>query len=438
MPRTNRIYSLATCGLTWLAGSCVLPGLLFAQQSNSAQVAAKPNLLGATPTPTDAAERLRSLPAEVKQELKNKQERFNRLSEAEQNRLRDLQQKVASSENPAHLEATATAYHTWLKTLTAAQQAELDVLPDDKKIERIRQIQDEQRKLKYRNYIGELVTSLPEADVKIIYNWLDKYFERRQKEFMEKAPAEFQKMASRNNDPAQQRRFLMTMLALRPTTDRFFKIPGIDAPSLPIGEFDLILPQLSAESKKIFEELREGSPERQEVTLAVIRAAIISKDLPPLNEEDLRKFFASLPTEEQERLQTLSAEAMRRELQLKFYFQVRNSGRQQFHPGEGHGRGGPGREGGPGRDGGPGREGPPGGRNKEGRGPGGEGPFRGKEPVFRPREGIGPGEPPPENGPPMNRPPLKDGPMGQRRPPLPGEPGRPAGPGQPLPEEKGN
>ncbi len=397
-----------------LLGAC---GMILAGHELLAQTSTTP--LAVTPSTADANERLKKLPAAEKQELKHKQERFTKLPETEQERLRELHTQVSSSADSKRLEATIAAYHSWLKTLSAAEQAELDSLSDAEKVKKIRQIKEVQRKTKYREYIGELVSTLPAGDLKLIFDWLDKHFEQVQKDFMAKAPPDFRKMAEKNSTPLQQRRFLMTMLALRPSNDRSFQFPGMEAPVLPIKDFDTLLPSLSKDTQKLFEKNKEGDPQRRELILAMIRAAVISKELPPLNDDDLRKLYGSLPAEEQERLQTLTPEAMKRELQLKFYFQARHGGRDfrgpgggergPFPRGEGPGRGGPGR-------GGPDHEGPPGDRNgppREGgrpegspefRGP--DGPFRGPPRGTKGRPGI------PENGEdgPMPPPPSKEPP----------------------------
>jgi len=111
-------------------------------------------------TVEEAREKLESLSPEARHELLQKKERFDQLKMEERERMRNLHASITHSPNCDRLTGTLERYHQWLMTLTPLQRDELVSLPPEKRIERIKEIQKEQQKQRFR----DLTSKLPPED----------------------------------------------------------------------------------------------------------------------------------------------------------------------------------------------------------------------------------------------------------------------------------
>lgn len=394
MALAKRGWTMPSWRRLLLASSVLcLPTLAVAQQPNVTEVASV-----AKSTSKDPQQRVRDLPAEEKQLLKEKQDRFIKLTLDEQNRLRALDAKVSSATNPAQLSSTLSAYHAWHKTLTPEQQKELDSAPEAERIDIIRKFQSSQRRARFREFIDESVSSLPSSDYQVIYDWFDKHLqnpaiaetlEKQRMQWLDSLHPSFREWAIKNHDPKRHRQAMMAMIVFRPPPDQMQRMGRFEPLPFAYDDFQQIIPKLSEPAQLLLQSSSEPVDKgisaelvRKKLIMGMARASVVSK-LPPLNEEMQSKFFGSLPENEQSRLRSMSGEAMKRELHFKFYTQQMHSrGQHDMRNGPDHRRhdrpGGPGPfpAGGPG-----GNEGPPQGlppgmpRGVPAFGPGLGGPF---------------------------------------------------------------
>jgi hypothetical protein len=328
--------------------------------------------------------------AEEKKALLEKKVRFDSLPVDEQNRLRELNTAITSSAHGQQLQSTLDRYHEWLKSLSTKQRADLLELPADKRIERIKELKIEQERARLRDLGGK---QLPEIDVDAIFNWLDEFMKQHEDKYLERLREDDRKKLI-DQDEVSRRRSLMRHIIMRG--------PRNDFPMPMREDFDRLLPTLSAATRAALESAKTPE-EKQQVARQWIFSAMISKVLPAASEEDLRKVFNELPSDQRERLERKSPEEVKRELTWRFHWKQwpGRDGREGWRgPGSGFGPGP--RPGGPG--GGTTGQGPagPGG---PGRGPGGDRPKRpepsdGERPPPPPRDGE---EPPREEKPPMSK-----------------------------------
>jgi hypothetical protein len=342
-------------------------------------------------TAADRAAEIESLSPEQKEELLRKKERFDSLPPGEQQRLRELHQSLSSAPNGPLLSKTLDRYCEWLKTLTSAQRAELHDLSADKRVERIKELLKQQEHTRFQDYAGKL----PDEDREAINRWLEDFVTRNQEAIVGAFSFDMRRRFHEAPDEEARRRLLMMGLQ--------FRRPDSQMPVPAREDLDTLLASLSPATRKKLEEAKTPD-EKLTRTRDLVRAAMFSRMFPPVTDEELRKYYTSLPTESREKLEGLDPEQTSRELRRMYYA-------EKFRDRGGPWGGGPWtgfgpRPGGPG----PGREGEP----REGGGPG----------RFGPR---GPGQP---GGPPGSfRPPGAKGPPGSApaQPPSP-EPASDRGP----------
>lgn len=331
-------------------------------------------------------EDIKNMSAEEKAALLQKKERFDQLPVEEQNRLRQLNTAITASPQGPQLLVTLDRYEEWLKTLTSKQRADLLSLKADERIERIKELMQEQERSRLRELGGR---QLPVEDVDAIFSWLEEYMKTHEDKYLERVPGEDFRKKLREMDEVSRRRSLMRGIIMRG--------PRSDSPMPMKEDFVRLLPTLTPATRAALESAKTPE-EQQQVARQWIFSAMISKVLPPPSEEDLQKIFKDLKPDERERLERKSAEEIKRELTWRYHWRGREGWRGPGGPGFGPGR--------PGSSSSGERQGP-----GSQSGPGGGGPGRGGErPQFKRPEGGSDRPPPPppaEINPPAENPPDK-------------------------------
>lgn len=275
-------------------------------------------------------ESLEALSAEEKKALLEKKVRFDALPAAEQQRLRELNTSITAAANSQQLHSTLDRYHEWLKSLTTKQRADLLELPTEKRIERIKELMQEQERSRLRDLGGK---QLPELDIDAIFNWLDEFMKQHEDKYLERLPEEFRNKLL-DQEEVSRRRSLMRGIIMRG--------PRNDFPMPMREDFDRLLPTLSAATRAALESAKTPE-EKQQLARQWIFSAMISKVLPAASEEDLRKVFNELPPDQRERLERKSPEEVKRELTWRFHWKQwpnREGGREGWRgPGSGFGPG---------------------------------------------------------------------------------------------------
>jgi hypothetical protein len=176
---------------------------------------------------------------------------------------------------------------------------------------------------------------------------------------------------------------------------------GVPPPKEGLGpqkeDFDRLVPQLSKQSQEVLKK----APMPGDVLRQWVRAALMSKAMPPVTNDQLTEYLKNLPVDQRQELERLGEKEMREKLTKMYYAAKFNRGPRQW-------------------PGGPGGNGPNGGwRGPDGRGPPGEGRPEGRPGEGRPGEGRGRDDGRPGVGRPrgnFNGPPNQNGPPPGPRP----------------------
>ena len=121
-------------------------------------------LLGASDTPEERRARIAALPPAEQQQLLARQERFSRLPQPEQEKLRRLDEELSGSSRQVELRQVMAAYHDWLKTLNPSQRDQLRQLPPAARLARVKELREQESK-RSRHLLAE-------PDLQEVRKWL--------------------------------------------------------------------------------------------------------------------------------------------------------------------------------------------------------------------------------------------------------------------------
>jgi hypothetical protein len=269
----------------------------------------------------ESAAKIESLTSEEKAELLRKKERFDKLSDTEKKRLRDLHAQLAAS---PELEQLMGRYCNWLKNLSSSERAGLLNLPADQRIERIKQIVQRQENSRFLDYVEYY---LPTEDRNTVRKWLETYALSHEDEIVKHMSWDLRRRVREAKDQQSRTRLLMVGL--------FFRPPNSEMPFPQKDEVDALVATLSEATRKELEKAKPAA-DRDHRGYEIVRAALASIAFPPPSQDELNKFYVSLPPDQKQRLEDMDPEDMRRELRRMFGFAKYRQG-----PGPGFPGGGP-------------------------------------------------------------------------------------------------
>ena len=261
-------------------------------------------------TPVGSSElisRLRNLPASEKQELERKRDRFYRLPEREQQRLRALHAQLEASQDGPRLRQVMERYSNWLRELPAGQRAELLSLPRELRRDQIQRLLQQQEAGRMRHYVAG---ALSDDDLKVIVGWMEDYLVEREDQLLERLPELRQRWDSLE---PRHRRQMLVHAAMRSRSVREMLRPGEE-------DIQRIKDQLSSDAQL---ELRSAQQEDRLVELAEswMRAAMFSRrSAPEVPPEELRRFYAEMDGRWREYFESLPADRMESELKRWYHF----------------------------------------------------------------------------------------------------------------------
>jgi hypothetical protein len=331
--------------------------------------------LGAEETPAERRARIERMDPAAKAELLRARERFDALDPAEQKRLHALNEKIETHPRSEELLEVMGQYCEWVNTLSVYDRDALREVPPDQRIEKIKQLREDQANRKRAwlggrgRFGGERLRKLASQEEEVLGRWIDEYVARNVPKLLEALPEPRRKellaeLKQAESDPAGRRK-LFLRLWMR------WQLAG-PGELMPVDES--ALQQLQSElSPETRERLDKLPPEaRRWFVRGLIGAFVFLHSQEELSEH-LQK---ELAPEERDRLTNLPAEQARQQL---WWYYVRSKWPEALPRFPEHRRGGR-RPGGPfrGPPGGPSR--PPGGFEPGAR------PFR--PPIKGPHEGM--------------------------------------------------
>jgi hypothetical protein len=285
----------------------------------------------AAETESERAERLKNMTAEQKEELLRKKARFDKLDggDAERERLRELHASIESSPNSAELQQTLARYHAWLGTLSSSQRAEVRDLPPDQRIPRIKELLKQQEVQRFQAFVG----NLDEPDRQAIFNWLGEFVLAHEDEILEVLPREERRRIREMDDLEAKQRTLGFVMGVHRQN------PRIPTPTR--EDLNRLMDALSAETTAQIEQA--PATEQPDRIREMIGAAVFSRRNPPVPDDELRKFYNGLKTDQREKLEGLEPEEFKRRLTWLYHTEKRGwQGGRAPAPGPGSGFGLPG------------------------------------------------------------------------------------------------
>lgn len=303
-------------GITPASVSPAIGPSLSAQESNSRT--ASPSTKQDDDPFVKSLDWLEKASAEEKDALRRKRERFDRLPESEKERLRQFHQSLMTHPDRARLQQVLVRYDEWLRTLTPAKRAEIQDLPVDQRIAKIKEFQDEQAR-RALGFFGE--TKLPDQDVPRLYEWIDSFVAANEEMLLEKLPgdkADEIRRRARSDDWRRRRiAYELTTLELDELRDM-----------VTVQDVETLLSTLSSEAHEILK-TRSTSEDKALLVQRWIRFALMARNMymmPKLSDEDLEKFFREeLTEEEREQLDRMPPD--QRKQRLEWLYRSRHSRR---------------------------------------------------------------------------------------------------------------
>jgi hypothetical protein len=262
---------------------------------------------GGDPADAEARQRLSAMPAAEKQELDAKRARFYALPENDQQRLRQVHRDLSEADDREQLQQIMQNYARWLRSLQSGVRAELVSLPPESRIEKIKQLLQEQESWRMRKYV---MSELTPDDRAVIVKWMEDYVSAHEEQILERLPHWKERWDS--FQPAQR----LNMLIFAATTIR--PVRELLLPSE--EEMNQLKKQLSGSARQ---ELNRAESEGRLAELAErwLRAAMLSRHAPPqVSREELQQFYSELDQRQREYLENMSAERMDQELTRLYHF----------------------------------------------------------------------------------------------------------------------
>ncbi|TVS16605.1 MAG: hypothetical protein EA424_13915 [Planctomycetaceae bacterium] len=260
------------------------------------------------PADSEARQRLSAMSAAEKQELDAKRARFYAMPENDQQRLRQVHRDLSEADDREQLQQIMQNYAKWLRSLQSGARAELVSLPPESRIERIKQLLQEQESWRMRKYA---MSELTPDDRAVIVKWMEEFVSAHEEQILERMPHWKQRWDSL--PPAQRLNMLIfAATAIRPV--RELLLPTEE-------EMNLLKKQLSGSARQ---ELSRAEKEGRLPELAErwLRAAMLSRRaLPEVSREELQQFYSDLDQRQREYLENMSAERMEQELTRLYHFE---------------------------------------------------------------------------------------------------------------------
>jgi hypothetical protein len=281
---------------------------------------------------------INTLSAAEKDQLLSRQERFEKFSPSEKERLRQLAQQLASDPQSERLQEVMSRYHSWLNnSLSTTERLEVVSLPRDQRIRRIKQILEEQE-AKRREDLARHSVSF--EDLMVVRSWMMNFVQRDESKLLAAIPPE--RLTTLMNSRWNNHQFRYPMLLaeniriqkLENDPTRYHKLLGITN-----EDREQLVSRLSATPQETYRRQQNDS-EQLALTENWIRAAVMPTwGMPTPSREDLRRIWEKLDQATRDQLDYLHPELRDTEL-LKMYKKEKMFGRGKRGGGDDRRRGG--------------------------------------------------------------------------------------------------
>ena len=287
-------------------------GLFPKEQLPTAEVPVKDNPRIESAAPLETAAWVEKLPPDKKADLSRKKEVFDKIPPLEQEKLRRLCEEVQKDQDSAELRRIMRDYYEWWKSLPPfSRNALISLSSPQARIERIEQLKQEETK-------HNAMKNLSAADTAVLRDWMEQYITKFEILHLKSISEEARKKWEDRPEP-QRRLAIMGFLFWQ-------RGPGGGNRTLQSPE-DLaeLQKKLSADAQQL---LKDKPPPEQWKTIREWLQSLAPRKFDPrtmrrpgslVDENEIAKFFDSLPDQEKMGLLNLPPEDMQHELQRRWY-----------------------------------------------------------------------------------------------------------------------
>jgi len=284
---------LAVVGTIWVAGS-----------------------VGADNVLVERREQVRQMSPEEKARLLANKERFDRLPDAEKERLLQAHDKLTAESDSAELRGVLQRYDQWLSELSITESNSVRSMPPEKRVEKIKKLRKKQLQTQIDKQVREMV--LAPKDWQVIRNWWTDFVRRNEAMLVAKLPPQVR--ASINNLSPEQRQQRLQWIALAQRKSHGRWKPPVKPTA---NDVQKLVGQLSPAARKRLEKF--NSPDKQlQMVIGWIQSAVRrnmrSEIAPYVEPKELQRFFdEQLTPAEQAKLKQMPEQARRRELTKRYF-----------------------------------------------------------------------------------------------------------------------
>jgi hypothetical protein len=276
----------------------------------------------------EVARALDSMSPIERDRLQRMRTQFESLSAEEQDRMRQLHQQLWESPDGQRLFGVLERYRDWLTTLSAGQRDDLLALSAEHRVAAIGRMKAEQDAKRF----AEQAPGLTQSDAQAVGRWLRDYLVQNAENILQQLPDEVERHIRSVDNKQRQMKFL-TMVAIRHQLLRHLPPPRPE-------ELQQLLKSLSPAARQHLESL-DSTPDRLAMVRGWIEANWNSRfRYSRVTDEQLEKFYMSLPADEQEQLDRLPAPELQASLR-RLYHEQRMMRRPPSPPGRRPEAGGP-------------------------------------------------------------------------------------------------
>lgn len=269
--------------------------------------------LQAEETLAERRARIERMDATRKAELRRAQEQFDALGPAEQQRLHDLHDQIEAHPRSDELLAVMKRYCDWVNSLSPPERADLRELPPEKRIEKIKELSEEQSRRRQlgpgggRGFDrgfgwGERLRKLSLEEREGLMRWLERYVDRNAPELIETLPEEQRKklreeLERAKDDLSRRRGLYVEMWVLWHLANPGRLLPLSDA------DLDELQSELSPDARRRAEEM--SAEMRRPFLVGLIGAFVFNQSHEQLSEyleKEItggdREYLTGLPPEQ--------------------------------------------------------------------------------------------------------------------------------------------
>ncbi len=229
-------------------------------------------------------------PSEMR-ELNEKKNHFDRLSQAEQDRLRKLDAQIRQHPRSEELLQVLGRYGQWLASLESKDRAELQALPPNDRLARIQQM----RQSEQRSRLSKC--GLTERDADTVFQWWAQSAEQNESLMLTALSDKEREMYDGlSADDPRRTRMLGGVIwrSLGQLLDR-----------LPRDDTNRLIDQLSNDARRRFLELETPEAENRQLEKWIREAFLFRLRPPSPSDDELLRTIEDLPAEEQKRLEKM-------------------------------------------------------------------------------------------------------------------------------------